>query len=230
MIETHPPLRRVRWSTTCRIVPSRYPPVDLFERVADPADWEVLAEIEGLTNDRLRDEMGDLCLVPTGDRIGGPGTSPVMASFTHIGFPSRFTDGSYGVYYAGARIEVALAEVAFHLTRFYSSTDEPAFHSEHRAYLGKLDASLHDIRGGWPQIHNPDSYRESQALGRELRQRGSNGVAYRSARCRGGHCLAAFKPKTVGPVVQGPHFYFEWNGQVLTRYFRIGDDAWQPFC
>ena len=41
-----PPVRRVRWSQAFRIIPTRFPPVSLFERIGDPAEWEVLAEIE----------------------------------------------------------------------------------------------------------------------------------------------------------------------------------------
>ncbi len=66
--------------------------------------------IEGLTNDRLRDQAGDIALVAPVDRICGPGSSPVMAAFTHVGLASRFTDGTFGVYYAGESLETAIAE------------------------------------------------------------------------------------------------------------------------
>ena len=68
-----PPRRRVAWAKTYRVVPSRYPPIDLFERVGDPADWETLAAIESLTNDRLRDQVGTISMVPPAERISGPG-------------------------------------------------------------------------------------------------------------------------------------------------------------
>ncbi|MCP4601261.1 MAG: RES family NAD+ phosphorylase [Proteobacteria bacterium] len=224
-----PPVRRVRWAHTYRIIPSRYPPVDLFERVADPADLEAIAIIEGMTNDRIRDSIGNISLVPVKDRISGPGASPVMAAFTHIGYPSRFTDGKHGVYYAGNRIEVALNEVAFHLTKFYSATSESSFRSDHRTYIGTLNKKMHDIRGGWSAEHNPDSYVASQSLGRLLREQDSNGIAYDSVRHPGGQCIAAFKPRVVGSVAQGPHFYLQWNGERLERFIRVGESQWSPF-
>ena len=94
-----PPLRRVRWSRTYRIIPSRYPPVQLFERIGDSEDWEALAEVESLTNDRIRQEIGEISLVPQGERVSGAGASWVMAPFTHLGHPTRFSDGTHGVYY-----------------------------------------------------------------------------------------------------------------------------------
>ena len=56
-----------------------------------------------MTNDRLRDEVGQIELVPPQDRIYGPGSGPIMAAFTHLNpNGSRFSDGSYGVFYAAA--------------------------------------------------------------------------------------------------------------------------------
>ena len=34
-----PPLNRIRWSHAYRIVPSRFPPVGVFDRIADPGTW-----------------------------------------------------------------------------------------------------------------------------------------------------------------------------------------------
>src|SRR4051794_2233977 len=90
----------VDWRPAYRLVPSRFPPTGLFDRVADPADLDAVFAIEALTNDRLRDEAGDLRLLPAEERISGPGTTPIMAAFTHLNPEgSRFSDGSFGVYY-----------------------------------------------------------------------------------------------------------------------------------
>jgi len=101
---------RVRWAEAFRIVSSRYPPIDLFERAADPRDWEAVARIEGRTNPRLRDALGEIALVSPEERISGPGASWVMSSFTHVGRPSRFSDGRYGVYYAARALETSVHE------------------------------------------------------------------------------------------------------------------------
>ena len=67
-----PPEKRLRWSKSYRLISTRYPPVDLFERVADPADWEALAAIEMLTNPRVRDQIGEISLVKPKERVSGP--------------------------------------------------------------------------------------------------------------------------------------------------------------
>jgi hypothetical protein len=227
-----PPTRRVRWRKTYRLIPSRYPPIDLFERVADPADWEVLADIESLTNDRLRDEIGEIALVPVHDRIAGPGASAIMAAFTHVGFPSRFTDGTFGVYYAADRFEAALAEVLHHRAAFLRRTREPRTQIDLRTYVGRVDAELHDIRGGWPREHDPDTHAHGQALARRLRGLGSKGIVYDGVRLRGAQNVAVFRPRVLAApagkphVVQERHIRVEWDGTRMTRWIAMGDPSW----
>ncbi len=90
---------RLEWSTARRIVASRFPPRTLFDRVADPGDLQAVYDLESLTNDRLRDEVGQIARVPAAERMAGPGTTPIMAAFTHLNpHGSRFSDGSFGVF------------------------------------------------------------------------------------------------------------------------------------
>ena len=66
--------RSVNWPRAWRIMASRYPPIALFERLtADPAIWDALIALEQLTNPRVRDEVGDIALVPPDERVSGPG-------------------------------------------------------------------------------------------------------------------------------------------------------------
>ena len=98
---------RVLWPRTFRLVRAIYPPVALFEEIADPDDWELIAAAEAKTDPRMRDTIGAIHLVPPRRRVAGPGASWAMAPFCHVSRdrPSRFSDGRYGVYYAGDRFE-----------------------------------------------------------------------------------------------------------------------------
>lgn len=228
-----PPLRRVRWQEAHRILPSRYPPIQLFERLSDdPAEWEALALIESLTNPRIRDAIGEIRLVPAAERVSGPGASWVMASFTHVNPQgSRFSDGSYGIYYAARELATAIAETVFHLGRFYRATADPPHAEAMRVLIGKLDATFHDLRDAdqsWAAILDPDDYTAGRALGRSLRHAGSNGIVYPSARHAGGQCLAAFRPKAVGPPIQARHLQYHWDGRRISRYFDYALDHWVP--
>src|SRR5512143_999833 len=170
------------WRPSHRLVPSRFPPVGLFDRVADARDLDAVYALESLTNDRVREEAGDLHLVPARDRIAGPGTTPIMAAFTHLNPEgSRFSDGSYGIYYCAQSLATALAEVRYHQERFLRRTNEGPIRLELRLYLSNLDAKLVDVRK-LPECHRPDDYAPGQRLGRAVRESGKDGILYRSVR------------------------------------------------
>lgn len=219
------PLARVTWTPCWRLVSSRFPPAGLFDRVSDPQDLEAVFYIEGLTNDRLREEAGVLSLVPPAERVAGPGTTPIMAAFTHRNpAGSRFTDGAYGVYYAAHSIDTAIAETRFHRQRFLAMTDEPPLEIDMRAYASDIAAELHDLRGAhaaMPDIFDPDParYSSAQALARGLRADDSNGIVYDSVRDPGGQCAAIFKPPVLSPVTQGPHFCYVWDGHAIVQVY-----------
>ena len=227
-VQKPPPKRRVRWAKSYRVVNARFPPIDLFERVADPDDWESLLELEMLTNPRVRQEAGEISLVSPDDRVSGAGASWVMAPFTHIGWPSRFSDGSYGVYYCARSLVTAAHEKAHHVGLFFAQTEEPLGTSmELRALVAAIDARFHDIRGGFDGAHDPNAYSDAQALARELRKAGSNGIVYRSMRQKRGVCLAALRPKAVGLPISGPNLRFHFDGERIDRWFHFGEKAWQ---
>lgn len=231
MVVTHlPATSNINWTPCWRLVPSRFPPIGLFDRVADPKDLDVIFEIEALTNSRLRDEAGIISLVPHNERISGPGTTPIMAAFTHLNRTgSRFTDGSYGVYYAAKNIDTAIAETRFHRARFLAATKEPPIEIDMRSYASDLNAKLHDIRhkqSVMPDIYTPDpaQYTYAQSLAKSLRHTGSNGIVYDSVRLSGGECSAVFRPNILSPVRQGPHFCYVWNGEEISHIYQKSDD------
>ena len=217
------PVTAVRWHPCYRIVPSRFPPIALFEAVADPADLDAVFQIEAMTNDRLREEAGDLALVPIEDRVSGPGTSPIMAAFTHLNpLGDRFTDGSCGVFYASLALETAIAETAWHRTRFLTATDEPAQELDMRGYAADLTADMHDIRAmreSRPDLYDPVNYATSQALARDLRGAASDGILYGSVRDEGGECVAVFRPRLLSNCRQERHLCYVWDGRAISTVY-----------
>ena len=219
-------MARIRWTPSYRLVPSRFPPVGLFDRVARPEDLEYVLAAEQLTNDRLRDEVGELRLVPPEERVSGPGTTPIMAAFTHLNPEgSRFSDGTYGVYYAARDLATAGAESAFHRARFLARTAEAPGEIDLRTYLADVRAELIDLRvavKGRAPLLDPDSYRASQAYGIARRAEGAGGIVYPSVRRAGGECVAIFRPRLVSPCRQGPHIGFIWDGRAITGWYEKG--------
>lgn len=214
------PKQRVQGSTY-RLIPSHFPPIALFENLLDPDELDAAYALESLTNDRLQDEVGNIALVAPEDRVTGPGTTPIMAAFTHIGVPSRFSSGHYGVYYAGLTLETALAESRFSRARFMRATDEAPQIITMRCYQCALDAELVDVRGD-ALAHDPESFAYAQELGRQFKTDNEWGILYRSVRHSGGECIAALRPKALlPPAIQTGHYQFHWDGQQITDVFLL---------
>jgi RES domain len=217
------PLAQTSWRPCHRLIPSRYPTVGLYDTIADPADLEVVFAIESLTNPRIRDEIGQLQLVPPEERVSGAGSTVIMAAFTHLNAEgSRFSDGSYGVYYAAHALDTAIAEVSHHRALFLSRTHEPAMDVDMRAISAHLDTELHDLRELGKRgaaLLDPDDYAAPQAFARRLRAAGSWGVVFPSVRHEGGVCVGVFRPKALRNARSGAHIALHWDGARITHWF-----------
>lgn len=217
------PLAQVAWTAARRIIRSLYPPIDLFEDVADPADWPLLLSAEQKTNPRLMETIGNLDLVAPARRVAGEGASYLMAPFTHVSAdrPTRFGNGAFGVLYLAREFETALAETIHHHQRFMQRTREPAgWTSQFRELV--LDAGLaaHDLTdaAAYARALDPADYGEAQRIGAVLRAAGADGVLYPSVRNPGGRCLGLFYPDLAGLPVQGRHLDYHWDGARVDYY------------
>jgi RES domain-containing protein len=224
--------RWIDWPQAWRIIASRYPPINLFERLTpDPAVWEALIALEQMTNPRLRDEMGEIALVPPEDRVSGPGASYVMASFTHVNKKgSRFSDGTFGVYYAAEEIQTAIAETVFHFESYARDSNDPPRMEDMRVIVGTAAETFEDVAAVEEpyrsELLDPDTYAAAQPYARHLRDTGSMGVVYPSVRSSGGTCVGAFKPSAVGLPRQERHLKYHWDGERVDRYFDYQQETW----
>ena len=222
-----PPVARIEWRPCWRIIPSRFPPIDLFQRVTAPDDLEAVFALDAMTNPRLRDDAGDIRLVPPEERISGPGSSVVMAAFTHLNAEgSRFTDGSYGAFYAASDLETAIAETKHHRERFMRATAQARMELDMRVYLVDLAGDMHDLRSlepVFPLVYCKDDYTASRHLASTLRKEGSSGIAYDSVRRKGGECVAAFQPSVLSAIRQERHLCYVWNGRQITDIYEKRD-------
>lgn len=208
------------WGNQYRIIPSKFPPINFFEHLVDPALMDEAFYIESLTNDRLRQEAGEISLVPAEDRISGHGSTPVMAAFTHIDVASRFSSGSYGVYYAANSQEVAIAETSYHRAIFMSHTNEDPGEIDMRVYIGEILQPMHDVRStAYDNLHAPNDWSSAQTFGLLMKESNSWGIVYQSVRHSGGECIAALRPPAISIPTQGPHLSYVWNGKAISNVF-----------
>jgi hypothetical protein len=219
------PVRRVHWTRATRIIPSMFPPIDLFERVARPEDLDAVHAIESAFNPRLRDAAGDLSLVPRDERVVGPGAGYIMAAFTHLSPDgSRFSNGTYGVFYAAQREATAIAETRYHRARFMRATNQPRCELDMRVLTLTVRAPLHDLRRMrpiLPDIYRSDDYTASQLLGGALRAGGSSGVVYDSVRHDGGKCVGIFRPRALSHCRDEKHLRYVWDGTRVSDVLEV---------
>ena len=205
-----------------RLVNSKFPPIALFDDVADAGEFEVLYQIQALTNPRLHNEVGRLELIAR-DQIpfGIPGCSYAIAPFTHVNpAGSRFSDGSFGVLYLADSMETALAEVRHHQSLYWSNVR--SLNYERFVFRGLscsfTDAAMKDAApiALTDPVYAPDDYTHSRQLGRSIKEAGCPGIRYHSVRVQGSYCWALMTPRPVASIVQTAHYEMIWNGQITS--------------
>ena len=180
--------------------------------------------LESLTNDRIRDETGEAEMVSPEDRVKGQGSSVIMAAFTHRNPEgSRFSDGSYGVFYTAHDLETAIGETRYHRERFMQATQQDRMELDMRIYTLALTGTLHDIRGQQKKltsVYHLDDYSAGQHLGKTLRDQGSAGIVYDSVRRTGGECAGVFRPRALSRCRQGQHLCYVWDGERISHIYK----------
>jgi hypothetical protein len=217
------------WSPAYRVIPTRFPAVNLFDRVASPKDFEALYALEAMTNDRLRTELGELDLVPPDERCFGPGCGPIMAAFTHLNpSGSRFSDGSYGVFYCARDKHTAIAETRYHASLFLAATNEAPLRQQMRLYTVQAQGEVVDLRGKRiaearldTRILDPDDYGPGKAIGRLIREAGAPGIVYPSVRDKAGECLAALRTTMLRDCRHAAYLEYNWNGRAIDCVFEL---------
>jgi len=220
----------IKWTPSWRIIADRYPPINFFERVANPEDWEELLELESLTNPSAKASVGNISLIPIRDRISGPGTGKILPSFTFLDPNppgSRFSNSQFGAYYAAKEFTTAMAEAKFHQEQFMleSGINSPQ-DIDQLTILADILGKFHDIRE-WqkdlPDIYSLNDYSQSQALATHLRLQDSYGIVYSSVRHLKGECIAVFRPPVISNPRHGERVVFQWNGEKIAGHYKKSD-------
>lgn len=192
-----------------RLIPSRFPPIGLFDTVAAAADLEAVMELAGWTNDRLVAER--IARLPQAEWVyGRPNASIVMAAFLHVGpAGGRFNGVDLGAWYASAALVTAAVEVAHHMRREAVARGVAGMQRQFRQYAAWPIGAYLDIRGAQgelPDVYASDTYAASQLLGEQVRASGRAGILYDSVRHVGGVNVVVHRPRNVVEVVQADHF------------------------
>lgn len=170
---------------------------DLFDDLAsDPAEWEIAQEVEEAVKPPTYRSHMPVIHRPFED----------AQWFNAIGWPfrnwqaSRFSDGSYGVWYGSDSIETTVYETAYHWFRGLltdAGFDREPVVAERKVYAVACEAALLDFRQAtseYPDLLHPSDYSFPQMVGARIHREGHPGILIQSVRRPKGENAAIFNP------------------------------------
>lgn len=161
---------------------------DLYDDLSnDPSDWRQAIELELQTQPATYLSHTPIIHRPFEE----------AAWDEAIGFPfrewsrSRYSDGSFGVWYGSNSIDTTIHETVYHWRN--SLLADAGFTAagikiERRVHLVRCDAALIDLRGSvtqYPMLVSANDYTITQQIGGRLHREGHPGLVTVSARCPG---------------------------------------------
>ena len=173
--------------------------VDLFaDLVARAGDTRVLIEHE-LATKPTREPVPIISRPFEEAALYDPIQAAIEWPFEHP-CRSRYSDGSYGVWYGARTLETSIRETVHHFRRDTLASEIAArsrtpIYQERRVHRVHSSAMLVDLRplcAGEPRLLAPDDYSYCQSLGAQLRHAALPGLQSLSARHAGGEVAAVF--------------------------------------
>lgn len=161
---------------------------NLFDDLSsDHADWQTAIELELQTKPASYTSSTPIIHRPFEEAAWNEA----------IGFPfrtwsrSRYSDGSFGVWYGADTLETTIHETVYHWrNRLLADAGftQPGIRIERSVHLVRCDAALIDLRnqaGAYPMIVDKADYTYTQQIGGRLHREGHPGLLTLSARCTG---------------------------------------------
>ena len=207
------------------LIPSRFPTIDVFARVANDRS-HALAEIESLTNPRLRERDR---LMNGAQVVDGNG--PLLQNWNHAPFTypnpdgTRFFDADRPALELAADMQTALAISIRKREMFLSKTGEAPIGLEMRELSRQVRGRFVDGRDWDPEL----DLAERRRRGRQIAEAGFDGLLFRPAERPSGLCVSVLRGDVLERAVQRDHFKFVWDGsRVRTVYSFASDVQYSP--
>lgn len=214
------PIVELRGELYHNLIPSRFPPVHVFERIAGGRD-DFFAQIESITNPRLREKERLTHGLHESER-----SDPRFVNWNHAPFAypnpegSRFFGSDHKVLELAADLQTALAISVVRRANFLSRTSEPATAIEMRQLKRPVEGRFLDLSG----TDYPVSHEARLSLGRHVVEAQLDGLVFRPPERPTASAIVVRPSARLGNPVQCDHFKFVWNGRKFTIVYSFGDD------
>ena len=127
--------------------------------------------------------------------------------------PSRFSDGSFPVFYSSLDLETAKAEIRFRFFQKYGGAPDKIRRVHYQQLSCTFDGSEKDLRSKlaeWPDLTHDTNYALCNKLGAEARETGVDGLVTPSARHEGTN-LPVFNRKALSNAQLGEFVQISLN-------------------
>ena len=205
-----------------RLIPSRFPTIELYKRIASEENSIVLKKMEMLTNPRVRHKE-----ILTRTTSGLVESSPKLQNWNHAPFAyrnpagSRYLSGHFGVLEVFDALQTALAVSIRRREAFLSATNHPPINLDMRVLKHAIQGDFMD-RTADP-IDMPCNQRWK--IGPPLLESGAHGIYYRCPELPQGFGLAVFDNEVLGPATQAEHYKFIWDGSGICAIYDYRSDS-----
>lgn len=203
-----------------RLIPSRFPPVDVYERLRAPELRATAKALEEDTNPRLAAKKR---------AVGGDHSmesSPQYQNWNHAPFAYKSPYGSFllsrvhGVLEASEDRISALAFAVLRREEFLGATGEAPISLDMRMLVTKITGRFADLTNLDLDIQESDRWKIGQSLLDENQQ----GAIFRRPGFGEAKFIAVFDNEVLGPSTQAEHYRFVWDGKKITKIFNFSTD------
>lgn len=201
-----------------RLIPSRFPPVDVYSGLVANDRFEELAEVESRTNPRLQSE-GRLLEI-----YGNPNSPQLqnwnLAPFKYINPEgSRFFPPTQPALELATDVQTALAIAVRRRELFLNRTCEPATGLDMRMLKTPVKGDFGDLRGLLPEMDLAARREATKAL-----PSNSAGVLFRADERPFADCISVTDKNALERSIQTVHYRFEWDGERIASIYAFNDE------
>jgi len=203
-----------------RLIPSRFPPVSIYERIIANDRIEELVQIENLTNPRLRQAK---ILTDGIDPIDPE--SPVLQNWNLAPFTysqpggTKFFRAIYSCLELSGDLQTALAVSLARRSAFLELTDEPPQGIAMRVLKTPVKGRFLDLR------HLPATLSKDECwpIGEQVIEAGYDGILFQCPERLSASCIAVLRETALGRTQQTKHFRFQWDGKRVSSLYAFDD-------
>ncbi|MGO4569972.1 RES family NAD+ phosphorylase [Rhizobium sp. 2YAF20] len=211
----------VQWSgDTYRLIPSRFPPVSVYEGLVRPELFELLTKVEDITNPRLR----SLARIARATNEN-PATSARLQNWNLAPFAYGNPEGS--TFFAEDRpcLEVAvhpqtaLAVSVAKRETFLKRTSEAPTGIDMRMLKTPVSGSFWDLTAV-----GEISLQDQRAMATKMPE-DADGILYRPRERPSGFSLAVVEGRALGKAIQAVHYRYVWSGHTITQVYAFDEQG-----